>query len=275
MILGFIIIVVLLFIIFLFLIYPGKVDQQKLSELLKRNYAHRGLHDKEQNIAENSLQAFQQAVANGYGMELDVRLTKDHQVVVFHDDTLKRMCGIDDPVEKYTFQQLQDFPFLIGGERIPLFQKVLNCVNGETPMIVELKHTQEYSTLCQLTYDLLKAYPGTYCIESFDPRIVAWFRKNAPEVIRGQLASNHMKNKTIPWVQRVALTNLLCNVIARPHFIAYHHADMSNFVYRLVVGPLHAVSVAWTIRSQEQYQLQQERGTQMIIFENFRPPIRY
>ena len=152
-------------------------------------YAHRGLYDNQRGIPENSLSAFRAAAEKGYGVELDVQLSSDGAVVVFHDDTLDRICGVRGDVIDYRLEQLQQMKLLDTEESMPLFTDVLAVLSeGAGPLIVELKSGKRNDELCEKTRNLLRDYPGIYCVESFDPGIVSWFRKNAPEIIRGQLA---------------------------------------------------------------------------------------
>lgn len=102
-------------------------------------FAHRGFFTPDQRIPENSMPAFLAAAENGYGIEMDIQLTKDNQVVVFHDHTLTRMCGIDLPVRELTYEELQKFPLAGTQERIPLFKDVLKAVHGRVPLLVEIK----------------------------------------------------------------------------------------------------------------------------------------
>ena len=96
-----------LFALYLFLIAPRMVNKPDRAPLMGVHYAHRGLFDNKTNAPENSLAAFKKAVAAGYGMEFDVQLSKDDIPVVFHDATLKRMCGVGGNVWDYTLKELQ------------------------------------------------------------------------------------------------------------------------------------------------------------------------
>ena len=102
------IILIILLLLYLFLVAPRMIQRADRTAMMEhRFYAHRGLFDNESEAPENSLAAFQKAVDAGYGMELDVQLTKDDRLVVFHDATLKRMCGVDGNVWDYTLEELQ------------------------------------------------------------------------------------------------------------------------------------------------------------------------
>ena len=160
----------------IYLLAPGKASARQKAPFLGRNIAHRGLHARDKSIPENSLEAFSLAADMGYGIELDVQLSKDGYVVVFHDDTLDRVCGVHGRVEEYNYSELKKMR-LCGTEcSIPLFSDVLRLINGRRPIICELKNGKRNRELCRKTYDLISAYRGEICIESFNPLIVGWFR---------------------------------------------------------------------------------------------------
>ena len=133
-------VLLLLFALYLWLIaparrpYPGKLRCDVL-------YAHRGLHDGNQVVFENSMQAFTQAVKHGYGIEMDLQSTRDGQVVVHHDLNTLRVCGTDAIIEQTDYA---DLPLLPDGTPIPLFADFLQLVGGKVPLIIELKHHKEY-----------------------------------------------------------------------------------------------------------------------------------
>lgn len=240
-------ILVLVTVLFLFLIAPAQASRELRKQFTGCRFAHRGLHSKDKSVPENSLTAFRLAVENGYGIELDIRFTKDKQLVVFHDDTLLRMCGTNRRVDEFTYEELQEFHLLDSTEHIPLFSEVLSLVDGQIPLLVELKTGPENTMLCSHAYDMLRHYHGPYCIESFHPMIVRWFKKNAPQILRGQLSAPPKAFEgTLSRISAFLLSNLLTNVLARPHFIAYHKGK-APFPVRLCqkLGALRAV---WTLR---------------------------
>ena len=231
----------------MFLIAPARVNAKLRNQFLGCRFAHRGLHAKDKSVPENSLAAFRLAVEAGYGIELDIRLTKDKQIVVFHDDTLLRMCKTDRRVDEFTYDELQEFRLLDSTEQIPLFSEVLSLVDGQIPLLVELKAGPENSLLCQLAYAMLQTYRGSYCIESFHPMIVCWFKKNAPQILRGQLsAPSQAFEGTLSRVSAFLLSRLLTNVLARPHFIAYHKGKAPFPVH--LCQKLGAMRAVWTLR---------------------------
>lgn len=264
-------ILLLLILLYLFLTLPEKPPLEGKTELLKHPfYAHRGLFDNEGETPENSLAAFRKAVEGGYGMELDLQLTKDDQLVVFHDDTLKRMCGVDGFVWDYTLEELQRFRLIASEETIPTFADALAQVNGQVPLIIEYKTGRGQTKICELGNRLLEKYRGVYCVESFDPRLVLWYRKHRPDVVRGQLSGNLWREGKPLWqnLAFLAITYLFTNLVARPHFIAYDHRYERNLSRRLC-RKLGALSVTYTIKSREQYE-KVKNQFELFIFDSCR-----
>jgi len=263
-----------LFAVYCFLAAPNLV-RRKLSnrQLTGWDYAHRGLHDKK--TPENSLAAFEKAVQAGYGIELDVRVTRDNVLVVHHDKTLERSCGDERRVCDVPLNDLQQLHLFGTDEYIPTFDEVLALVDGRVPLIVELKTDFTNKELAQQVYERLKRYNGVYCVESFDPFAMRWFKKNAPKVVRGQLAfMPSIKDQPfVEAVKRVALGYLLVNFLSRPDFIAYGYETDTNLSFRFVANVFRPLLAAWTVRSEEAYnELQKYYDIQ--IFEQFRAPRR-
>lgn len=252
-----------------FLVAPGRASKKDKKPFMYKNFAHRGLHKKDKTVPENSLAAFERASAYGYGMELDVQLSKDGQVVVFHDDTLNRVCGVDSRVDEKTYDELRQMSLCGSTQTIPLFSEVLKTVRGRGPLIVELKNGKRNEELCEKTYALLSKYSGEYCIESFNPFIVHWFKKNAPEVIRGQLANPPKDyNGEVGPLTAVILGNCLLNFLARPQFIAYKITP-KPFTVKLCEA-LGAMKVAWT-----SHDWVNEKFYDAVIFEFYKPKLKY
>ena len=180
-------IVLLLVVLTLFAVWPGKRRDALRAPFLGRNCAHRGFFGKDQRPPENSLPAFAAAAKNGYGIELDVQFTADRRLVVFHDDTLDRMTPAKGFVHDMPWAEFSTQPLAGSDEHPPLFADMLRTVaeaNPDTPLIVEIKSRSEYKhtyleELCRATIAELKTYPGPYCIESFDPRVVGIVRRQA------------------------------------------------------------------------------------------------
>lgn len=261
-------ILLILLTLYLFLIAPSneKPDDRPLCGWL---YAHRGLHDGNVKVPENSMEAFRLAVEKGYGMELDVQLTKDGKLVVHHDGSLKRVCGVDKLIREVAFA---DLPLLPDGSRIPLLSEVLAMVDGRAPIIVEIKHYGGAAKVAQAAHEILKDYKGAYCVESFDPSGMGWYRKNAPHIVRGQLANGGAwKKEELNLVSYIALKYLLVNVLSRPHFVAYSVPEdrvCSVWMMKKIFKPLLA---CWTVRDQQTLDYARKEGYLYPIFELFEP----
>ena len=233
-------------------------------------YAHRGLHGN--GVPENSMAAFRAALEHGYGVELDVHLLKDGNLAVIHDASLKRTAGEDIQIEDLSTEDLVKYPLEGTQETIPTFQQVLDLFAGKAPIIVELKTEQgNHAALTETTCRMLEAYEGVYCLESFDPRCVAWLKKNRPQLIRGQLTENFVagKGKLHP-VLKFILTHQIENFLILPDFVAYKFKDrntVSNVLVRKLWG---AQGVTWTIKTQEEYDAAVAEGW-IPIFEGFCP----
>lgn len=234
-----------------------------------RNFAHRGLFNNETRC-ENSLSAFRAAVQAGYGIELDLQMTSDGRIVVFHDADLTRMCSCALKVEQSTYDQLSRYNLGHTHEKIPLFTQVLREVNGKVPLIVEIKSTEHVERVCLKVYYLLRRYSGDYCIESMNPLIVSWFYKNAPQVMRGQLATRFESGSKIG---SAALGGMMFNFLSKPHFVAYNHRFAANSHAFQFCKACGAMTVGWTIHEQDYEKA--KRMYDAIIFEGFEPPVKY
>lgn len=266
-----ILILCLLVYLYLFCLKPntGRRDQMKPYEDVY--ITHRGLFDNNSSAPENSLAAFQKAVDAGYGIELDVHLSADDQLIVFHDDSLKRMCGIDKAVSACTSQELQQYTLANSQETIPLLSEVLDIVKGQVPLIIEVKPASNCTAVSAALADMMHGYDGLYCMESFHPAAVAWFRRNEPEVIRGQLATDFTHGGVHkPYLQNILLANLLFNGYAKPDFIAYDHKFPNQFSYKLCRRLFDVENAAWTIKNETQLK-EAKKYFQIMIFDSFIP----
>lgn len=267
--------VFVLFIVYIFLILPRRADPAKFAPFQGLMAAHRGLYEKDQSVAENSLEAFRRAAENGYGVELDVQLSKDGAVVVFHDDIVDRMTDRKGRVDSFTLSELQAMPLKGTEHRIPLFTDVMAVLDGVSPTIVELKSTPNYKELCEKTLAILRTLKGPYCVESFDPRIVRWFYKNAPDLTRGQLteAYRYWRKEGHLLVWRCLLMHtLFINFLTHPQFIAFGRGPRP--LCMLLGRKLGAKTVFWTERPDSDHETLAKRYD-CRIFEHYRPETRY
>ncbi|WP_242835705.1 glycerophosphodiester phosphodiesterase family protein [Butyrivibrio sp. AC2005] len=286
------IIVIILVVLYLLAIMPRMIGRPSADKLLVQNlYAHRGLHDNRTTAPENSMAAFKKAVDAGYGIELDVQLTRDGVPVVFHDFTLARVAryeegqapenavlnedgsyGVAGKVIDYTYEELQQFHLLDSEEKIPKFEDFLKLVDGKVPLIIELKIELFDARVCQVVDRMLRDYRGAYCIESFNPLGLWWFRRNHKEVFRGQLSEEFFREPEKLWHTPVyyLLAFLIFNFLTKPDFVAYNHVYAGNLSRMICHGLYKNTAAAWTIRSQDE--LEKNRGRfDIFIFEGFIP----
>ncbi len=245
--------------------------------MIKENYkwltetyvAHRGLFNNV-DIPENSIPAFEKASANGFGIEMDVQMSKDGVLMVFHDDTLDRMTGKHGNLCDFTFDELRALKLGKTDLQIPTFEEFLAAANG-TNLIVELKSHKKIGEMEQKVYNALKNYKGNYCIESFNPIIVRWFKVHAPEIIRGQLSYSYQGSglsKFLIWV----LSHLKLCKWNGSQFIAYDATTIQNNK-SVIKWSKKIPIICWTIKSQEQYEKLHDSFDNMI-FDSFVPERR-
>ena len=266
--------VLVLFVVYLLLILPSRADKDAFAPFQGLMAAHRGLYEKDQSVPENSLEAFRRAAENGCGVELDVQLSKDGAVVVFHDDTVDRMTTEKGRVDSFTLKELQAMPLMGTEHRMPLFTDVMAVLDGVSPTIVELKSTPNYPELCEKTLAILRTLRGPYCVESFDPRIVRWFYKNAPDLTRGQLteAYSYWRKAGLPVWRCVLMHTLFINFLTHPQFIAFGRGRRP--LCMLLGRAIGAKTVFWTERPDSDHETLAKRYD-CRIFEHYRPETHY
>ncbi len=236
------------------------------------HYAHRGLHAIHAGIPENSIRAFRLAANNGFGAELDVRMSRDGRLVVMHDESLKRTAGANANVSAVTTQVLSQLNLEGTREKVPFLEDVLPLFDGKTPLLIEIKpENGNYEELTRKVTNLLKDFPGLdYMIESFDPRVLLWLKKHRPDIIRGQLSENFFKDPecVLNPFMRFLMSNMMANFLTRPDFIAYKYEDRGDLapgLCRKLWGPQF---LWWVVKSQAEANVLIEQGD-LIIFEGF------
>ena len=272
-------VVLILVIVYFILICPRVVHRPDRSAFQTKLFAHRGLFDNHSEAPENSLPAFARAVEAGFGIELDVQMSKDRVPVVFHDLTLKRVCGVDGRVKDYTYEELSRMPLCGSGQHMPKFSEVLSLVRGRVPMIVEYKTEDTDMSLCPPIDAMLtayqKEYAAEYCIESFNPLVLGWYRRHHSSVMRGQLSDGFlydpkMRGVFYKTIFLFTLQFLLWNCYTAPDFIAYNVKYRRNPSRCLCHGLFRNLAAAWTVRSEKE--LEEAKGHfDVMIFDSFVP----
>ena len=261
--------VLTLFLVFMWLTKPG-TRKCGIEKYMRVKFAHRGLHDG--GRAENSLSAFRAAKEAGYGIELDVRLSADGELVVFHDPTLNRVCGVDGRVIDYTSDELRGMRLMNTADGIPTLKEVLELIDGTVPLLIEIKMDPGESGIAEKLAEVIEGYRGDYIIESFNPLALRTVKRLLPNVPRGILSSAFTKDEKFKGkMLYFLLENLLLNFLMRPDFIAYEKTGSSNYVLRLLRRTFGTPLFAWTVKSENEEERSVSDGFDSIIFEGFLP----
>lgn len=254
--------------IFLYLFLILRPSRRGIPEELKRSYAHRGLHGK--GIPENSLPAFAAAAEAGYAIELDIQISRDGHVVVFHDASLLRMTGCERKLRELTLAELKALCLAKTEERIPTLAEVLELVAGRVPLLVEFKGADIRSGLCEAAAELLLAYEGPYCVESFNPLLLQKLRKCLPVAHRGQLYSNFWGEKREKGRRPTPIDGLLSvlffNFLAKPDFISLNRLDRGNLLLRIFFFLYSVPRFSWTTVGEQETEEAKRHG-ECPIFE--------
>jgi glycerophosphoryl diester phosphodiesterase len=215
---------------------------------LRQTLAHRGLFD--EHHPENTFGAFQLAINQGLGIECDLRLTADNVLVVFHDPHLKRLCQSDLEVSKSTYEEIKTIPILNTSYTIMKLEEFLNQVSAQVPIMLEIKPNSRHKDTIDTLYNQLRDYQGLVSIVSFDPRIVkACKKRNDNKYPIGQIIEQQFTNKTLPYVQRFALTINAFQRITKADFIS---VSTSMWPYYQWMTWFSIVVGVWPVRTVNQ-----------------------
>ncbi len=262
--------IIFVILILLVLSLSGRGGKERFKDFVGVSVAHRGLHDKP-HIPENSIPAFKKAVEKGYGIELDLHLLADGGLAVFHDNTLARTTGAEGKVKNLTLEELKNYHLEGTENTIPSFDEVLNLIDGKVPLIIELKAESNSAELCKATLAALEGYKGAFVIESFDPRPLMWLKNNRPEITRGQLSQNFVKEPSdLSLPLRLVLTSMVLNFLTKPDFIAYNFAHRNNIFNNICLKLWRLQPVVWTIKNERDHNTATAEGA-ISIFEQFEP----
>ena len=253
----------------LYLIAPGK-KRPEMDKYKKVKFAHRGLHDS--NKAENSMSAFAAAKEMGFGIELDVRLSKDGELVVFHDNDLSRVVGKEGKVVDFTAEELSKMSLCGTDDGIPTMKEVLKLIDGAIPLLIEIKMEPGESGVAEKLVEVIDGYRGDFIVESFNPLALKTIRKLRPNILRGILSTEYLKNpKNSGKLLYKLLQNLQMNFLARPDFVAYEKNGYAVQNLRFIRRNFDTALIAWTIKSPEEEAHAVAHGFDTVIFEGYIP----
>jgi glycerophosphoryl diester phosphodiesterase len=231
--------------------------------------AHRGYHDS--RIPENSLGAFREAISRGMGIELDVKQAGGGELIVFHDSTTTRLTTADLDVQTSSLTELKALRLKGSDERIPTLGEVLALVRGRVPLLIEIKPVVNPHEVCSRVLETLRDYDGDLAVQSFDPRIILWFRRNSPQMLRVQLATrSDSDDVALPWLVRLLLRTMAMNLISRPSAIAYDIRTAPSFALSCWRRAFNCPVLFWTVKtSRDLDRAHRLRGNVIVDFKYF------
>lgn len=233
----------------------------KFNWLTERPIAHRGYHDLNRAVWENTLSAFSRAVEAGFAIECDLQYAADAIPVVFHDDDLKRLCGIEGDVRKRTAAELGLLP--VGGtaDRVPTLKQLLQLVKGRVPLVLELKGRKgDDDGFAMAVLDAIEDYDGPVALMSFDQ----WLLKDLKEIGTTRpvgLTAEGARPENFAVHEEAMQFGL--------DFISYYYGHLPNaFISRQ--RDLGKQVITWTVRDDEARTITALNADQMT-FEGFDP----
>ena len=253
----------------LYMLMPARRNGE-MKKYIGVKYAHRGLHD--DTKAENSLSAFAAAKEHGFGMEFDLRLSKDGVLVACHDASLKRVAGIDKRVVDMTVEELAGVRLGSTDDYVPTFREVLELIDGAVPLLIELKQAPDESGVAERFIKEIEGYKGEFIVESFNPGVLRTVSKARPDILIGILSYDYTKDEKYKdkLIFRL-LGKLYLNFLARPDFISYEKSGGAVPTMRYIRRKYDTPLVAWTITSPEEERKAYGDGFDTVIFEGYIP----
>ena len=225
---------------------------KKNLDFLKGLYiAHRGMHDNDGGIPENSMSAFSRAIESNTPIEIDINMLCDGNIIVFHDDDFFRVTGCNKKVNECAYTEVKELKLLDTEESIPLFADFLDFVSGKVLLDIEIKSGPPIKEYCEKICEILDSYEGHFVVKSFNPMIVYWFKKNRPNFIRGQLSCNFDDNTDLKPLTKFLLKKMALNFLAKPDFIAFDINSLPNGKVARLRKKGYPI-FAWTILSNDE-----------------------
>jgi len=232
--------------------------------LTQHHIAHRGLHEGF-SIPENSLLSFQKAINNNFAIALEIRITKDKQIIVFRDKTLLRVCAINKKISTLPYSKIKKIPLYNSNHTIPLLKDVLNLVNDQVPIIIEVKNYSEVGLFETILMNQLDQYKGRIAICSSNIEVIKWFKEYRPHILRGFIYGDLHKSN-IRFYKTVFLYSLLSSA---PDFISLDY-KLLNTLLPKICRLFNKQVLCWTVNNKKKMK-KAKQLTHNIIFENIKP----
>lgn len=245
-----------------------------LDWLTARPIAHRGLHHAAAGVIENTPAAVGEAVAAGYGIEVDLQISADGEAMVHHDDVLGRLTEGQGRLDRITAAELKRVPFRGSDARMITLGELCDLVGGRVPILPELKSRFDSDPRLPLRVaTVLFGYRGPVAPMSFDPMQLQVLRQKAPTLPRGIVAAKYRPHpywdQMPPWL-RHRMGSLLPALACRPQFVAYAFDNLPALAPFLARRLFRLPLLTWVVRTPLARQRAQ-RFADQVIFEDFRP----
>jgi glycerophosphoryl diester phosphodiesterase len=245
-----------------------------LDWLIARPFAHRGLHDSERGVIENTPSAVRAAIAANYGIEVDVQITADGEAMVHHDDVLGRLTEGEGRLDQFTAAELKRVPFRGTADRMMTLGELCDLVGGRITILVELKSRFDGDgRLPARVAEVLGGYRGPVAPMSFDPGQLKVLQQKGPQLVRGIIAAKYRPHPywdLMPAWMRLGMGYLVTGLTAQPQFVAYAVADLPALAPLFARHVLSMPLLTWAVRTQSERQ-RAARWADQMIFEGFRP----
>ena len=226
--------------------------------------AHRGLHDDNISIPENSLLSFEKAMEKNYPIEIDVQITKDDTIIVFNDKNLLSACGQKIPVSDLSMPTLNQYTIFNSTYNIPTLKETLELINGKVPLLIEIKNFSFNRRLEKKLIEQLSNYKGDFALQSFNPFSVSWIKKHSSFPV-GQLAKQFSK----PIIVKNILNILLLNKSMKIDFVAIDKESLPNKKIEYLKSKGLPI-LCWTVTTNEE-EIRAKKYCDNLIFEKFNP----
>ena len=220
-----------------------------MEAFLKRPIAHRGLHNNK-DIIENTIESFELAIKNNFSIELDIVLSKDGEVMVFHDYDLNRLAGSNKLINNCTANELRNIKLLGTNSVIPSIDEVLYRINGKVPILIEIKESF-HPDIEERLFEIIRSYEGEIAIQSFDKKSIIWFKNNAPFYKLGLISNN--PELTVEEISKLGVDFLAFNINILDSDIVKNLKDLKFHI------------LTWTIDTLEKYKKSQKLADNCIF----------
>lgn len=211
--------------------------------------AHRGIFDNI-DIVENTIESFKLAINKQIPFELDVQLTKDNYLVVFHDESLRRLSNNISIIQESNYKDIKNIK-LLDKANIPLFKDVLELNNDKVTIDIEIKKTKRIKETVDQLITELKPYTN-YIIKSFDPRIVKYIHKNYSWITCGLLVEYKYPKKYQQFLSRTSIPIKYC----KPDFVAISKKLLKDEKYMKKIKDIP--TYIWTITNKDDIDLKKD-----------------